>query len=92
MKQALSLLLTLALLLCFVPVASAADYSGATAFAFSDDGIAVTEGEATGYKISGTALTIPGVASASRMTSRQSVSRPPRIRLKSSLRCRRDVR
>ena len=58
MKQALSLLLTLALLLCFVPVASAADYSGATAFAFSDDGIAVTEGEATDYKISGTALTI----------------------------------
>lgn len=58
MKQALSFLLTLALLLCFVPVASAADYSGATAFAFSDDGIAVTEGEATGYKISGTALTI----------------------------------
>lgn len=58
MKQALSLLLTLALLLCFVPVASAADYSGATAFAFSDDGIAVTEGEATGYKISGMALTI----------------------------------
>lgn len=58
MKQALSLLLTLALLLCFVPVASAADYSGATAFVFSDDGIAVTEGEATGYKISGTALTI----------------------------------
>ena len=38
MKQALSLLLTLALLLCFVPVASAADYSGATAFVFSDDG------------------------------------------------------
>lgn len=58
MKQALSLLLTLALLLCFVPVASAADYSGATAFVFSDDGIAVTEGGATGYKISGTALTI----------------------------------
>lgn len=58
MKQALSLLLTLALLLCFVPVASAADYSGATAFVFSDDGIAVTEGEATDYKISGTALTI----------------------------------
>lgn len=58
MKQALSLLLTLALLLCFAPVASAADYSGATAFAFSDDGIAVTEGEATDYKISGTALTI----------------------------------
>ena len=58
MKQALSLLLTLALLLCFAPVASAADYSGATAFVFSDDGIAVTEGEATGYKISGTALTI----------------------------------
>ena len=58
MKQALSLLLTLALLLCFVPVASAADYSGATAFVFSDDGIAVTEGEATGYTISGTALTI----------------------------------
>ena len=58
MKQALSLLLTLALLLCFVPMASATDYSGATAFAFSDDGIAVTEGEATGYKISGTALTI----------------------------------
>ena len=41
-----------------MPVASAADYSGATAFAFSDDGIAVTEGGATGYKISGTALTI----------------------------------
>ena len=58
MKQALSLLLTLALLLCFVPVASAADYSGATAFVFSNDGIAVTEGEATDYKISGTALTI----------------------------------
>ncbi len=58
MKQALSLLLTLALLLCFVPVASAADYSGATAFVFSDDEIAVTEGGATGYKISGTALTI----------------------------------
>lgn len=58
MKQAFSLLLTLALLLCFVPVASAADYSGATAFVFSDDGLAVTEGEATGYKISGTALTI----------------------------------
>lgn len=58
MKQALSLLLTLALLLCFAPVASAADYSGATAFVFSDDGIAVTEGEATDYKISGTALTI----------------------------------
>ena len=58
MKQALSLLLTLALLLCFVPVASAADYSGATAFVFSNDGIAVTEGEATGYTISGTALTI----------------------------------
>lgn len=58
MKQALSLLLTLALLLCFVPVASAANYSGATAFVFSDDGIAVTEGEATDYKISGTALTI----------------------------------
>lgn len=58
MKQALSLLLTLALLLCFVPVASAADYSGATAFVFSDDGIAVTEGGATDYKISGTALTI----------------------------------
>ena len=58
MKQALSLLLTLALLLCFVPVASAADYSGATAFVFSDEGIAVTEGEATDYKISGTALTI----------------------------------
>ena len=58
MKQALSLLLTLALLLCFVPAASATDYSGATAFVFSDDGIAVTEGEATGYTISGTALTI----------------------------------
>lgn len=65
MKKGLSILLALTLLMGLVSMgASAAQtqetYSaeGATAFVFSDDGIAVTEGDYSGYKISGTALTI----------------------------------
>ena len=48
----------------FVWTASAAgeewDAANATAFVFSDEGISVTEGAYTGYKIEGTALTING--------------------------------
>ncbi len=38
--------------------ASASATESATAFTFSDDGISVEEGDSTGYKVSGTALTI----------------------------------
>ncbi len=38
--------------------ASATATETATAFTFSDDGISVEEGDSTGYKVSGTALTI----------------------------------
>ncbi|MBQ7144412.1 MAG: carbohydrate-binding domain-containing protein [Oscillospiraceae bacterium] len=58
----LALALAAALLagFCVFPVSAGYDTSGATAFVFSDGGIAVTEGNYTGYKLEGTALTING--------------------------------
>ena len=59
-KKILSLLLTCLLLFSLSAAAFAAetDVSDATRFVFSDDGIAVTEGSYTGYKVKGTALSI----------------------------------
>ena len=58
----LALALAVALLagFCVFPVYADYDTSGATAFVFSDGAIAVTEGDYSGYKIEGTALTING--------------------------------
>lgn len=55
-----ALILTLAMLMTLTPTVFALEYdtAGATAFEFSDSGIAVTPGHDTGYKIDGTALTI----------------------------------
>ncbi len=55
-----ALLLALAILMLLVPKISAAEYtaSGATKFVFTDSGITVTDGNYTGYKVEGTALTI----------------------------------
>ena len=58
-----ALLLAAALLVSLLAFPAAAedyDTNGATAFVFSDDAIEVIEGEATGWKIEGTALTING--------------------------------
>ena len=59
-KKILSLLLTCLLLFSLSAAAFAAqtDVLDATRFVFSDDGIAVTEGSYTGYKVKGTALSI----------------------------------
>ena len=61
-KTLCALLLSLAMLLCAVPAFAAdgndVDTSGATAFTFSDSGIAVTAEGSGKYKIDGTALTI----------------------------------
>ena len=61
-RNSLAVLLAAALLLglCAYSVSADYDLSGATSFVFSDSGIAVTEGSADGYKISGTDLTIQG--------------------------------
>ena len=57
-----ALLLVLTILMLLVPKVSAAEYtaSGATTFVFTDNGVSVTEGNYTGYKIDGTELTING--------------------------------
>jgi len=44
--------------LCFAANAASYDTANATSFVFSDSGITVTEGAYTGYKVSGTALSI----------------------------------
>ena len=61
-RNSLAVLLAAALLLglCAYSVSADYDLSGATSFVFSDSGIAVTEGSADGYSISGTDLTIQG--------------------------------
>ncbi len=61
LKKGLALLTTFLLLLSFCVPAFAAtgvDLTGATVFTFSDGAITVTEGDYTGYKIEGTALTV----------------------------------
>lgn len=59
-KKALSIILSLALILTAVPFAFAAEYdkTGATKLTFSNDGITAEKGSYSGYKIEGTALSI----------------------------------
>lgn len=61
-KKALSIILSLALILTAVPFAFAAEYdkTGATKLTFSNDGITAEKGSYSGYKIEGTALSIKG--------------------------------
>ena len=61
-KRWIAVLLALTLLYGLCVMSTLADYdtAGATVFVFSDDGIAVTEGNSDAYKIEGTALTISG--------------------------------
>ncbi len=61
-KRWIAVLLALTLLYGLCVMSTLADYdtAGATVFVFSDDGIAVTEGNSNAYKIEGTALTISG--------------------------------
>ena len=61
-QKVMAVLLTVLLALSATALVSFAaddyDLTGATRFVFSDSGIAVTAGDYTGYKVSGTALTI----------------------------------
>lgn len=59
-KKALSIILSLVMVLTAVPFAFAADYdkTGATKLTFSNDGITAEKGSYSGYKIEGTALSI----------------------------------
>lgn len=62
LQKAMEVLLTVLLALSATALGSFAaddyDLTGATRFVFSDSNITVTAGDYTGYKISGTALTI----------------------------------
>lgn len=82
LQKAIAVLLTVLLALSATALGSFAaddyDLTGATRFVFSDSKITVTAGDYTGYKISGTALTInaaptlsPAVAPTARSRSRR---------------------